>query len=180
MTLRNLVISSLIVILLAGIGISTANAQDLKIAYINSEKIKAEYKEAQSAQRKIEEVNQQWEKEAQAKQKELANLQEQLESQRLLLSEEKKREKYQELQGKAMQFEQFKTQKWGQGGEIYQKREEFWNPVQQKIMDAITVIGKSDGYDYVFDAALNVFLYIDDDQPDLTESIIKALNDAVE
>lgn len=179
MTLRNLVISSLIVILVAGFGVNAVNAQNLKIAYINSEKIKAEYKEAQSAQRKIEEVNQQWEKEAQAKQKELANLQEQLESQSLLLSEEKKREKYQELQGKAMQFEQFKAQKWGQGGEIFQKREEFWNPVQQKIMDAITVIGEKEGYDYIFDAALNVFLYIDDDQPDLTDSIIKALNDAV-
>ncbi len=153
-------------------------AQNLKIGYVNSEKIKAEFVDAKDAQKKIQDLNAKWEEEAVTKQKEVAELQEQLESQSLLLSEEKKREKYQELQNLALKFEQYKQQKWGQQGEIFVKREEIWKPVEEKIFEVINRMGKADGFDYIFDSALNVFLYIDSKMPDLTTKVIEELNKA--
>jgi len=177
--LRKLFLTGLILTLSILLGASVTNAQKLKIGYINSEKIKAEYKEAQDAEKKIAEINAQWEKEAMEKQQEIQGLQEQLETQSLLLSEEKKREKYQELQNLALKFEQFKQQKWGQQGEINRKLEEVWKPIQDKIFAQINKIGEDEGFDYIFDSALNVILYIDKNQPDLTERVIEELNKSI-
>lgn len=171
--------STIIIAVLAVMVMSTLASAQLKIAYINSEKIKAEYKEAQDAETKIAEINAQWEKEAMDKQKEIQALQEQLESQSLLLSEEKKREKYQELQNMAMSFEQFKQQKWGQRGEINTRLEELWKPIQDKIFAQINQIGEDEGYDYIFDSALNVILYIGKGQTDLTDRVIEELNKGI-
>lgn len=154
-------------------------SQKPKIAYINSEKIKAEYREAQDADKKLQDYNAQWEKEAIEKQKELETLQNQLEAQSLLLSEEKKREKYDELQRLTQDFERFKEQKWGQQGEIFRRQEEIWKPIYDKIFAAINKIAEDESYDMVFDSALNVFLYIDPKRPDLTAQIIEELNKGV-
>ncbi|MCK5738778.1 hypothetical protein KAH55_06335, partial [bacterium] len=67
---------------------SLANAQ--KIAYINSEKIRKEYREAVESQQTIDEQNEQWKKEAQAMDKEILSLRNHLETQTLLLSEDQK------------------------------------------------------------------------------------------
>lgn len=176
---RKVLTTVLVLVLTVLIGASASNAQKLKIGYINSEKIKAEYKEAQDAQRKIEEINAQWEKEAMDKQKEIQSLQEKLETQSLLLSEEKKRERYQELQDMAMKFEQFKQEKWGQQGQIFRKQEELWKPIQEKIFAVINKVGESEEYDYIFDSALNVFLYINPNQPDLTSKVVEELNKGI-
>ncbi|MCI0512776.1 OmpH family outer membrane protein [candidate division KSB1 bacterium] len=176
MTFRNFMRVIGILGLVLIFGASAVFAQKSKIGYVNSEKIKAEYKESQDAQKKIEEINAQWEKEAVEKQKEIQGLQEQLETQSLLLSEEKKREKYQELQVLAQKFEQFKAQKWGQQGEIFRKQEEIWKPIQDKIFAVINKVGEQEGYDFIFDSALNVFLYIDSKQPDLTPKVLEELN----
>ncbi len=151
-------------------------SQKPKIAYINSEKIKAEYREAQDADRKLQDYNAQWEKEAIEKQNELEILQKQLDSQALLLSEEKKREKYSELDRLNQDFERFKEQKWGQQGEIFRRQEEIWKPIYDKIFAAMNKIAEDDDYDLIFDSAMNVFLYIDPKKPDLTEQVVELLN----
>lgn len=151
-------------------------SQRPKIAYINSEKIKAEYREAQDADKKLQDYNAQWEKEAIEKQQEIANLQTQLESQSLLLSAEKKREKDDELKKLTEDFERFKEQKWGQQGEIFRKQEEIWKPIYDKIFAAINKLAEDDDYDMIFDSAVHVFLYIDPKRPDLSKQIIEELN----
>ncbi|MBN2090361.1 OmpH family outer membrane protein [candidate division KSB1 bacterium] len=151
-------------------------SQRPKIAYINSEKIKAEYREAQDADKKLQDYNAQWEKEAIEKQREIENLQNQLDAQSLLLSEEKKREKYDELQKLSQDFERFKEQKWGQQGEIFRRQEEIWKPIYDKIFAAINKIAEDDDYDIIFDSAMTVFLFIDPKRPDLTAQIVEELN----
>ena len=51
--------------------------------------------------------------------------------------------------------------------------------IQDKIFAQINKIGEDEGYDYIFDSALNVILYIDKNQPDLTERVIEELNKSI-
>ena len=85
---------SLIMFFIAGPGFGQA----LKIGYVYSQKILADYKEAQDAQRKLDEFIRQWENEGLEMQQKFQQLREQFEAQSLLLSEAKKREKEQEMQ----------------------------------------------------------------------------------
>ena len=109
-------------------------AQANRIAYINSQKILANFKDAIDAQKKIDELNKQWEKEGMEMQKELQDLQDRFESQSLLLSDSKRAEKEQEIQSLYLKIQQFQQEKWAPGnGMIYKKQEEFMAPVLEKI-----------------------------------------------
>lgn len=151
-----------------------------KIGYIHSQKILADYKEAQDAQKKVEELNRQWEKEGMEMQKQLQDLQEQFESQSLLLSESKKTEKAQEIQNLYLKIQQFQQEKWAPGrGQIYLKEKEFMEPVLEKINKVIKEIGDEESFDYIFDTASGNILYASEKQPDLTEKVLAELEKGV-
>lgn len=165
-----------IVLVFAGFGSKAAHAQ-LKIGYINSNKILEVYKEAIDVRKQLQDINAQWEKEARDMQKEIKDLQDQLESQSLLLSEERKTEKAQEIQNKYLRYQQFLQEKWNpQNGESVKKEVELLQPVYDKINEAIKKIGRAEGYSYIFDVVQGNILYASDDQPDLTEKLLEELN----
>ncbi len=157
---------------------SSALAQ--KIGYINSQKIVANYKEAQDTQERLNKINATWEEEGKALQKQFQEQGEQLESQSLLLSEERKREKQQELQTLYMKIQQYQSEKWGQGGEFYKKQEELMQPIFDKINQAIKKVAEEQNFDYVFDTVAGNIVYASPKQVDLTEDVIKNLEKGLE
>lgn len=154
-------------------------AAQLKLGYIDSQKILGSYKEAQDAQKQLQELNRRWEEEATNMQRELQTKLEELESQALLLSEERKREKETELQNLNIRLQQFQQEKWGAQGEVYAKRAELMQPVIDKINAVIKKIGTDDKYDYIFDVVNGNILHVSDSQPDLTGRVLEELNKSV-
>ena len=165
------------VVFLALIFIMPAYAQKVKIGYINTQKILAEYKEALDAQKKIDELNSQWEKEGAELQKEWEKQRDEFNSKSLLLSEDKKKEQAKEIQQLYQKIQQFQRQKWAPGdGEIYKKEKEFMAPVYEKINAVIKKIGDDEKFAYIFDTSAGNILYADEKQPDLTDRVLEELN----
>ncbi len=154
-------------------------AAQLKLGYIDSQKILGSYKEAQDAQKQLQELNRRWEEEATNMQRELQTKLDELESQALLLSEERKREKETEFQNLNIRLQQFQQEKWGAQGEVYAKRAELMQPVIDKINAVIKKIGTDDKYDYIFDVVNGNILHVSDSQPDLTGRVLEELNKSV-
>lgn len=151
--------------------------QNLKIGYVHSQKILATYKDALDAQKKLDDINRQWETEGMELQQKIQTLREQYEAQSLLLSEAKKKEKEQELQGLILQLQKFQRDKWDpQGGEILRKQAEIMQPVYDKINGVIKKIGDADKFSLIFDTATSGLLYANDDMPDLTDRVLEELN----
>ncbi len=151
--------------------------QNLKIGYVHSQKILASYKDALDAQKKLDEINRQWESEGVELQQKIQTLREQYEAQSLLLSEAKKKEKEQELQGLIMQLQKFQRDKWDpQSGEILKKQAEIMQPVYDKINEVIKKMGDNEKFSYIFDTATGGMLYANDDMPDLTDRVLEELN----
>ncbi|MFQ5650381.1 MAG: OmpH family outer membrane protein [bacterium] len=149
----------------------------LKIGYVNSNKILESFKDAIDVRKQLQELNAQWEQEARDMQKEIQTLQEQVESQSLLLSEERKAAKQQEIQNLYIKYQQFLQEKWNpQGGEAVKKEVELIQPVYDKINKAIQKIGEAGGYTYIFDTVAANILYAAKDQPDLTGQLLDELN----
>jgi outer membrane protein len=157
---------------------SSALAQ--KIGYINSQKIVANYKEAQDTQERLNKINATWEEEGKAMQKQFQEQGEQLESQSLLLSEDRKREKQQELQTLYQKIQQYQAEKWGQGGEFYKKQEELMQPIFDKINQAIKKVAEEQNFDFVFDTVAGNIVYASPKQTDLTDDVIKDLEKGLE
>ena len=157
---------------------SVSSAQ--KIGYINSQKVLASYKEAQDAQARFEKLNREWEEEAREMQRQFQEMGEQLESQKLLLSEERQAEKQQELQSLYMKIQQFQNDKWGQTGEAVRKNEEVMQPVIDKINSAIAKVGEEERFDYIFDTVAGNILYASPSQTDLTDLVLEELEKGLE
>lgn len=156
-----------------------ALAQKMKIGYINSQKILQNYKEAQDAQKKFDEINAGWEAQVREMQRQLQELSDQLESQSLLLSEQRKQEKQQEIQNLYMSIQQFQMEKWGQNGEAFRKERELMEPIINSITAVIKKIGEAEGFTYIFDGVNGNIVYAAPDQPDLTDRVIEELNKSV-
>ncbi len=152
----------------------------LKIGYVNSKKILDNYKEAQDARKKLEELNKAWQEEAANMQREIQELQEKLEAQSLVLTEKTKAERAQEIQNLAIRFQQFQQEKWGPNGQIYQEEQKLMQPVIDKINQVIHKIGEEEGFDYIFDVVNGNILFAGKNQPDLTDKILEMLEKGVE
>ena len=151
--------------------------QKLKIGYVHSQKILSDLKEWQDAQKKLDEINRQWENEGMEMQQRLQQLREQFDAQSLLLSETKKKEKQQEIENLMLQLQKFQRDKWDpQQGEILKKQAELVQPILDKINGVIKKIGDDEKFDYIFDTANGAMVYYGPDQPDLTDRVLAELN----
>lgn len=158
------------------LGVMGSAFAQLKIGYVDSQKILANYKEAVDAQKKMDAQNAKWQQEMQDMQKQLKDLQDQLDAQSLLLSDAKKEEKQKEIQDLYLKIQKYQMQKWGQQGELYQLNQKLMQPIIQQINKVITKIGEEEKFDYVFDTVQGNIVYASKDQPDLTDKVLEELN----
>lgn len=154
--------------------LSSSVFAQLKIGYIDSQILLNKLPAAVEAQKKLEEQSNAWAEELQKKADRIRSLQQQLEQQSLLLSDEKKQEKQDEIQQLYMESQRFQDQKFGQQGELYQKRSELLQPVFDQINEQIEAVAEEEGYDYIFDTVAGNILYAKEEY-DLTKKILEKL-----
>jgi outer membrane protein len=154
--------------------ISPLYAAGLKIGYIDSERILSEFEESKEAQKKLAEENKEWETRAGSMKQQIADMEADMEQQSLLLSDEKKSEKLQELQALYLRFQQFQQEIWGQEGRLFQRNLELTRPVVEKVNAAISQVGDEDGYDFIFDASQGNVVHAKAEY-DLTERVLELL-----
>lgn len=157
-----------------GLSIS-AFSQDVKIGYVDTQRLKLEYKEFADAQAKFERQMVKWQAQADSMQAELLRLQEDLNKQRLLLSEEKKREKEQYILEKQREYQEFATKILGQEGEAAKREYELSKPLIEKINAAIKLVALRENYTLILDTAGGDILYAKDEM-DITVKILEELN----
>lgn len=151
------------------------SARELKIGYIHSQKILAEFQESIEAQRTLDEEQRKWVEEAQKKENAIKALEDEVENQSLLLSEEKKAEKLAEIQTKYMEYQRFQQEIWGETGKLYQRNKELTQPIIDKVNTVINKLGKDGDYDLIFDAAVGNIVYAKDEF-DMTQLVLDDLN----
>lgn len=147
----------------------------MKLGYVNSQKILLTYPDAIDAQKKLDAENNKWSTELQKKEEEFRSIQETLEQQSLLLSDAKKQERQQELQNLYVNIQQFQNDKWGENGEFFKRKEEFFLPIIEKINNAIHKIGEDGDYDFIFDSIAGNILHTKEDKYDLTDLVLEEL-----
>jgi outer membrane protein len=151
-------------------------AQDVKIGYIDSIKIFAEYSETQEAERLYRLEVDQWTAQKQRMEQEIVRLRDELQAQSLMLSEEKKAEKKLELDRKMAEYEQFMAETFGDDGLAARRNKELTQPIVEKINRILEDLGKELGYTMIFDVA-NANVVYADKTLDLTEMVLTKLNE---
>jgi len=146
---------------------------ELKIGYVNSDRILSEYQPALDAQKELDTEAKKLEQEYEAMIMKLDSLNQAYERQKLIMSDSRRQEKENEIIQMQKQIQQFQVQKMGPQGEIYQKENELLSPIIQKINQAIQELGKEQKYDFIMNAGALLFAV---PAHDLTEDVIYKLN----
>jgi outer membrane protein len=151
-------------------------AQDVKIGYIDSIKIFADYRETQEAERLYRQEVEQWTAQKQRMEQEIVKLRDELQAQSLMLSDEKKAEKKLELDRKMSEYQQFMDETFGDEGLAAKRNKELTQPIVEKINKILEDLGKEQGYTIIFDVA-NANIVYADKTLDLTDVVLAKLNE---
>ena len=149
----------------------SAEAQTLKIGYVNSQEILANAPGAKEAQAQFDKEMQNYNAQAQQIRNELSQMQQDLQSQSLTLSKEAKANREQELQTKTQQAQQRMNQL---NQQAQQRQRELEQPVMDKINAVIDSIRVEGHYTFILDAA-NGSVLSADPSLDLTQEVIRRL-----
>jgi outer membrane protein len=152
-------------------------AQDIKLGYIDSQRIFLEYRETQEAERLYKQEVEQWKAEAAGMEQEIVKLQDELRAQSLMLSEEKQREKKLEYDKKLEDYQRFMADTFGDEGRAARRNKELTQPIVDKINRILEQMAENEGYTLVFDIA-NANIVYADKAFDLTERVLEELNKA--
>ena len=72
-------------------------------------------------------------------------------AERVLLTKEMRQKREQEISSKRSEAKEMQKQKFGVEGELFQKRQELIEPIQQQIFEELKDIASSSGYMVIFD-----------------------------
>ncbi len=164
----------LIGLLLVISAFNVAVAQQMKIAYVNSDRILAEFDEAKEAQSKLDIEAKKMENEYRGMLTTLDSLSRDYERQKMIMSETRRQTKENEIGQLQQSIQRYQVEKLGPEGEIYRKQAELVGPVLEKIKSVIEKVGKENKYDYIFDTVAGNILYAEPVH-DLTDKVLYEL-----
>jgi outer membrane protein len=131
----------------------------LKIGYIDSNRIMQEFEEVRDAQAQLEKETRRLQAEYNTYVERLDSLNREFERQRLLLSNEKTREKEQEIATLYQTTQAFQQKKFGPEGDLYRYQAQLMAPVLDKVDAAVKKLGAERSFDYIVDAAGGALVY---------------------
>lgn len=134
----------------------------LKIGYVNSDRIMEDWEPAREAQQKLNEEAQSLQQQYTTMATRLDSLQQEFQRQQFVMSEERRQQKQSQMQELQQKIQQFQQQNVGPQGQIYAKQEQILGPVLQKIDAAIRRVATESSLDYVFDVASGNILYAEE------------------
>ena len=147
---------------------------EVKIGYLNADKILTELDEVRQVQIQLEKEQRKIESDYMNLEMELDSLLRSYEQQKMLMSEERRSKLEKTLTDKQAELQRFQMEKVGPQGEIYKIHDQLMAPVYAKNDEAIQKVGKQEGYDYIFNVVSGGIVYALP-QNDLTDLVVKEL-----
>jgi outer membrane protein len=103
-------------------------SQAQKFAYVDSKYILSHIPEYQQAQAEVNKLSAQWQKDIENKYETIAKLETSLQAEKILLTDEMKQKREQEIETKRQEAKDMQKAKFGINGELFKKREELVKP----------------------------------------------------
>ena len=135
-------------------GFTTANAQ-AKFGHVNTQEIMQALPDVTKAQSEVKVLAEQYDADLKSMQEELQKKADALEKEQATLPDNIKQRRQQELQDmytKIQQSYQDNQQA------LAKAQQEKMQPIQQKVMDAITAVGKEGGYIYIMEMGSQLYI----------------------
>lgn len=146
-----------------------------KFAFVDSEYILSKIPTYKGAQDKVNQLSKEWQKEVEAEYAEYDKLFKEYQTEKVLLTDEMKRVREQELENKEKAVKELQRSYFGQDGLLFKKRQELMKPIQDEVYNAIKTLAETGNYSIIFDTAGGANILYTDPKHDKSDEILEKL-----
>ena len=151
------------------------NAGAQKYAYVDTEYILQPLPEYSEAQKELNSLASGWLDEIEEKYEAANELETAYRAERVLLTPEMRRKREEEISGKRAEATDMQKAKFGVEGELFQKRQELIQPIQEQLFQALKDLAGQRQYMVIFDKAKESNMLYTNPKYDVSDRIIKEL-----
>jgi len=162
-------------VVLMAVLFSAVAAQAQKFAYVDTQYILDNIPEYAEAQAQIDELSAQWQKEIEAKFAEVDKMYQDYQAQSVLLPEDMKKKREQDIVDKEKEAKNLQKQRFGKDGDLFKKRQELIKPIQDEVYKAVKDLATEGGYAVIFDTASGPTMIYTNPRYDISDEVLEKL-----
>ena len=164
-----------LLLLLCSLWLVAFSAQAQKYAIIDTRYILDKMPDYKEAQKQLDNVALGWQTDINGKQTDLDKMYKDFEAEQVMLSEELKKKREDQLFNKEKELRDLQRKRFGFEGDLFKKRQEFVKPIQDKVYNAVQKMAVQRGYDFVLDKSEGITIIFADPKLDKSEDVLKEL-----
>lgn len=150
-------------------------AQAQRYAIIDTKYILDKMPEYKVSQKALDATAEKWQKELDDKQEELNKMYRDFEAEQVMLSEELKKKREDELFNKEKDLRDLQKKRFGYEGDLFKERQKLIKPIQDKIYLAVQKLAADRSLDFILDKSEGITVIFADPKLDKSEDILKSL-----
>jgi outer membrane protein len=146
--------------------------QAQKYAYVDTEYILANIPEYNDAQDELDDLSKRWQKEIETNYKQVEELYKSYQAEAVLLPDDIKKKREDEIISKEQEVKELQRKYFGPEGDLFKKRQELIQPIQEKIYNAIESIALTSNFAFVFDKAGGMTMLYGNPKFDISDDVL--------
>ncbi|MBA2500698.1 MAG: OmpH family outer membrane protein [Chitinophagaceae bacterium] len=154
-------------------GSVSVNAQ--KYAVIDTRYILDKIPDYANAQKELDNIAGNWQKEIDAMQAELDKMYKDYEAEQVMLSEDLRKKREDQLFVKEKTLRDLQRQRFGFEGDLFKRRQQLIKPVQDKVFNAVQKLAVQRGYEFILDKSEGITVIFADPKLDKSEDVLREL-----
>lgn len=171
----------LIIALCMTLGITKIQAQgNQRIAYIDTDYILQNIPEYTDAQEEINQLSVTWAKELKTLQNKIDQMVREYQTESVLLSDDMKNKKEAAIAAKEQELADLQMQYFGPEGELFSKKIELIQPIQEKVYNAITQVAQVKNYAFVLDKASGTAILYCNEKFDISDEVLDEIGNVMQ
>ena len=167
--MKKTVVTTMALFLLAGMTMAQ------KFAFVDTDYIMQNIPSYNAAQQELDKVSEDWENEIAAQYEEIENMYKTYQSERVLLTDEMKQKREEEIIAREKQVKELQRKYFGPEGDMAKKREELVKPIQDALYKAVKELSAEGSYAVIFDTSSGASILYSNPRYDLSDDILKKL-----
>jgi outer membrane protein len=146
-----------------------------RYAIIDTKYILDKLPDYKDAQKQLDDIAAGWQKEIDAQQQELDRMYKDFEAEQVMLSEELRKKREDQLFVKEKALRDLQRKRFGFEGDLFKRRGELIKPVQDKVYNAVQRLAAQRGYDFILDKSEGITVIFADPKLEKSEDVLREL-----
>lgn len=146
-----------------------------RYAIIDTRYILDKLPEYKDAQKTLDATANMWQKEIDGKQDQLNKMYRDFEAEQVMLTDELKKKREDELFNKEKEVRDLQKKRFGYEGDLFKERQKLVKPIQDKVYTAVQKLAVARTYDFILDKSEGITVIFADPKLDKSEDVLKEL-----